>query len=211
MCSGGRNKNIRKKVKYEKIKKQKIILIVLFLIISAILLFGYSYSKYITQVNGKGVIDVAKWAFLVNGETASITNLNLAQTYRADTLVANKIAPGTKGSFDIVIDTTGSDVGIDYNVAFTNEVSKPSNLKFSYEGNTANSVKELEQFLQGTIAANAEEKIKTMTIEWEWKYETGTTEEEIINYDKKDTTDGKSLEQYQFDIIVTGSQVEPVA
>lgn len=175
-----------------------------------ILLGGGSYSKYLTQVEGKGVIDVAKWAFLVNGQTASITNINLAKTYKSETLAQNTIAPGTRGSFDIKIDTTGSEVGINYDVKFENEQSKPQNLKFTYDNHTVNSIKELEQFLTGTIEANSNEKVKTITIEWKWPYETGNTEKEKSEQDLEDTNDGKLLEQFNFDIIVTGTQVEPV-
>lgn len=193
----------------KKTKKKGIIVALLLLFVVAMFLLGTSYSKYITQVDGKGVIEVAKWAFLVNGQTASITNLNLAQTYHADTLVANHIAPGTRGSFDIIIDATGSEVGIDYQVNFENETNKPSNMKFYYQENVANSIKELETLLKGTISAEAEEKVKTMTIEWEWNYVSGTTPEEIAHQDIIDTRDGKNLTQYQFDIIITGTQVEP--
>ena len=192
--------------------KKRILLITLLLLVLAlmIILGKGSYSKYLTQVNGKGVIEVAKWAFLVNGETASITNINLAKTYTPETLAQNTIAPGTSGSFDIKIDTTGSEVGINYDVKFENENSKPQNLKYTYDGHTVNTIKELEPFLIGTIDANSNEKVKIMTIEWNWPYETGSSETEIIAQDIEDTNDGKLLENYSFDIIVTGTQVEPV-
>lgn len=193
----------------KKTKKKGIIMALLLLLLVVMLLLGTSYSKYITQVDGKGVIEVAKWAFLVNGQTASMTNLNLAQTYHADTLVANHIAPGTRGSFDIVVDATGSEVGIDYQVNFANEINKPSNMKFYYQGNMVNTIKELESLLKGTIPAEAESKVKSMTIEWEWSYVSGSTQQEIMQQDTIDTRDGKNLTQYQFDIIITGTQVEP--
>ena len=125
----------------KKSKKRIILFIILILlIIFMALLSGGSYSKYLTQVNGKGVIEVAKWAFLVNGETASVTNINLAKTYKAETLAENTIAPGTNGAFDIKIDATGSEVGIDYKVVFQNEENKPQNLQFTYDGHTVNTI-----------------------------------------------------------------------
>lgn len=193
-------------------KKRIILFVLLFLLlVFMVLLGGGSYSKYLTQVDGKGVIEVAKWAFLVNGETASITNINLAKTYKAETLAQNTIAPGTRGSFDIKIDTTGSEVGINYDVKFQNEQSKPQNLNFTYDGHSVSTIKELEQFLTGTIDANSNEKVKTMTIEWNWPYETGNSAEEKQTQDIEDTNDGKLLEQYSFDIVVTGTQVEPIS
>ncbi len=206
------NKKYKSKRKEEKMKKSKrkgIYIVLLLLLVVGIFLLGNSYSKYVTQVDGKGVIEVAKWAFLVNGQTASITNLSLAQTYQSDTLVENHIAPGTRGSFDIIVDATGSDVGIDYKVTFANETNKPNNMKFYYNGIMANSIKELETLLAGNISAETENKIRTMTIEWEWSYETGTTKEEIKRQDSIDTQDGQTLNQYQFDILITGTQVEP--
>lgn len=196
-------------MKKQKNIKKKILILLILLLIILVTLLGNTYSKYITKVEGKGVIQVAKWAFLVNGQTATMTNINLAQTYNASTLIANRIAPGTRGSFDIVIDATGSEVEIDYDVKFLNQNNKPTNLKFNYNGNIVSSINELEQFLNGNIPANSNEKIKTFTIEWFWNYETGNTKEEIASYDAKDTQDGKTLDKYSFDVVVTGRQVEP--
>lgn len=197
-------------MKKEKNKKKKILVALLLLLIIMLVLLGNTYSKYITQVEGKGVIEVAKWAFLVNGQTATMTNINLAKTYHENTLLQNRIAPGTRGSFDIIIDATGSEVGINYDVKFLNQKSKPTNLKFQYDGNIVSSLSDLEEMLQGNIAANANEKVKTFTIEWFWEYETGSTKEQIASHDIQDTQDGKNLKQYSFDVIVTGRQVEPV-
>lgn len=191
----------------KKSKKKLILLALLILLcIFMILIGGKSYSKYLSQIDGKGVIEVAKWVFLVNGQTSSITNMNLAESYDFSTLTDNTIAPGTRGNFDIVIDTTGSEVGIDYDVIFKNEKNKPQNLQFIYQGNVVNNIKELEPFLIGTIDANSHEKIRTMTIEWMWPYETKNGE---IDEDEEDTKDGLLLEKYQFDIIITGRQIEP--
>lgn len=192
----------------DKLKKKKAIIILLFLLIILFALLSKTYAKYLTQIQGKGIIDVANWSFIVNGQTSSMTNINLAQTYDEKTLLKDKIAPGTKGSFDIIIDTTGSDVGIEYDVKFLNEKEKPHNLKFKYDDTTVSSITELEEKLKGVISANEEEKIKTLTIEWSWDYQTGNTEELIENSDIKDTQDGIKLGEYSFDIVVTGKQIE---
>ncbi len=195
---------------YLKKKIKKILFLVpILLVIVITLIVGKSYSKYIDQVQGKGIIKVADWSFTVNGETAKITDINLAQTYKADTLSQNTIAPGTQGAFNIVIDASGSDTGIEYTVKFENETDKPSNLKFIYEDNTVNSIKELETFLSGKILASDMQKVKVMTIEWVWKYETGNSAEEIKNNDKTDTEEGKKLENYKFDVKVEGMQIIP--
>ena len=48
-------------------KKKKIILIVLSLVVLVATFFGgQTFSKYVTEVNGKGIANVAKWNFKVN-------------------------------------------------------------------------------------------------------------------------------------------------
>ena len=53
--------------------------------------------------------------------------------------------------------------------------------------------------------------MKDLIIGWNWKYETGTTPEEILKNDKIDTQNAKEINDYTFDIIITGTQVEPQA
>ena len=126
-------------------------------------------------------------------------------------LVNNKIAPGTSGSFDIKVDATGSEVGINYNITFTEEENKPQNLKFEYNDIEYNSIKDLEDDLSGTINANDEDKTRTLNVKWKWDYETGSNPEEILSNDLVDTEDAKRIQNYTFDVVVTGTQVEPQA
>ena len=113
-----------------------------------------------------------------------------------ETLVDNKIAPGTSGSFDIIVDATGSEVGINYNITFTEEENKPQNLKFTYDDVEYNSIEELESNLSGTIDANAENKTRTLNIKWEWPYEIGESPEEIESNDLVDTQDAQRISNY---------------
>lgn len=190
-------------------KKKVILILVLLLIISISFVVGQSYSKYMSQIKGKGVAEVAGWSFLVNGQEETVQTINLASTCNNQTLVNNKIAPGTNGKFDIVIDATGSEVGVDYKVTFSNETSKPANLKFTYQGTVFNSIFDLAQVLQGTINANDTNKLRTFTINWQWDYETGTNPTDILKNDKVDTQDGKTIKNYTFDIMISGTQVVP--
>jgi hypothetical protein len=193
-------------------KKKKVILIIA--ILSCIILSfigGQSYSKYVSEVRGNGMAEVATWSFKVNGQKEQVQTIQLVSTCNNNTLVNNKIAPGTSGSFSIIVDGTGTDVGIDYNIEFTNESTKPTNLKFSYNDVEYNTIEELGNNLSGTINANDEDKTKTLTINWKWAYETGENESEIDNNDKIDTQNAKDIATYTFDVIVSGTQVVPQA
>ena len=125
-------------------------------------------------------------------------------------LLNNKIAPGTSGSFDIIVDGSGSNVGINYEISFTEENDKPQNLKFIYDNVEYNSIIELENKLSGKIEADNQTKIKIINIQWKWNYETGSTAEEIANNDLIDTQDMQSIQDYTFKICITAKQIEPV-
>ena len=60
--------------------------------------------------------------------------------------------------------------------------------------------------MKGTIAHTESTRINEVAVVWNWEYETGTTEEEKLTNDIRDTQDANTIEQYTFDIIVTASQ-----
>lgn len=191
-------------------KKKKIIVIVA--ILSAIVisfLGGQTFSKYITEVKGTGSAQVAMWSFKVYGDNEQTQNVKLASTVDDNTLVDNKIAPGTKGSFSIKIDGEGSDVGINYNIKVQNETQKPVNLFYTYQGKTYTDLNELALTASGTINADDSNKVKEILVNWEWPYQTGSDEISKSKNDVQDTQDGKNISNYTFDIVVTGTQVIP--
>ena len=160
-------------------KSRKIILAVIALaIILMSFVGGQVYAKYMSKVEGHGTAEVAKWNFKVNEKEEQLQAISLNSTINNKTVSNNKIAPGTQGSFQIKLDATGAEVGIDYN-------------------------------LTGTINANDGEKTKVITIDWIWPFETGTTAEQILANDKIDTQNAKSIRNYTFNIVVTGTQVNP--
>ena len=168
-------------------------------------------AKYFNEVTGDGEIEVAKWYFDVNNATETMATIDLAETYDEDTLVNGKIAPGTKGQFDLVINAGESDVGVDYTVEFTNEQHKPENLKFKVNGvelpDSTKGITGYNSVFTGNIKPE-DARTVTLPIEWEWEYETGMGTEIDAN-DEKDTEDGLAALDYTFDVLVTGTQVVP--
>lgn len=190
----------------EKVKKGATIAIVLVSVATIGILGGSTYSKYFQRIDGEGSATIARWSFKANEQTQKIANIKLTNTYNENKLLKNTIAPGTSGSFDIVLDATGADVAIDYAVTFDNLQNKPQNLKFTYNGTTANSLEGLENVLKGRIGLN-DSRTKTLTINWDWQYETGNSADAIALNDERDTQDaGKT---FTFDVKITGTQVNP--
>ena len=192
-------------------KKKAVIIIAILVAIILSFVGGQTYSKYVTEVRGDGTAQIATWDFKVNGQKEEVQTISLGSTYDSSTLVNGKIAPGTEGNFQIIVDATGSDVGIDYKIKFSDETTKPTNLKFYYQEVEYNSILELGDALSGTINANDENKSKTFDIKWKWNYETGSNPTEIASNDKIDTQNAQEITNYEFDVIVSGTQVVPQA
>ena len=192
-------------------KKKAVIALCILVVMLVAFIGGQVYAKYISQVRGNGIAEIATWSFKVNGEKEQVQEIRLASTCNNQTLVNNKIAPGTSGSFNIKIDATGSDVGINYNITFAQEENKPQNLKFVYGGIEYSSIKELEGKLSGMIEANERDKTRTINVRWQWDYETGREPSQINENDIVDTKDATNVANYTFQVIVTGTQIQPQA
>lgn len=196
-------------------KKRKLISLILILLLVGISLsLVYTNAKYTSTVSGGASASVAKYVLNITGTdsygtTDTIDNLVLAETCDPKTLVNGNIAPGTSGSMDIVLDATGSEVGIGYEVTFTNtsEHSLPSNLVITLDGENWDTSKKIT----GTIDANASDKTVTRTIEWSWAYETADETGSVVVGDTADTSDGTDAFDYSFTVTATGTQVEPIA
>lgn len=195
------NENIK-----EKLKKGVAYSAILLSVATIGVVGGNTYSKYFTKIDGEGNAEIARWSFRANNTSTVMEKIQLNNVYNTNILKNKTIAPGTNGSFDIILDATGADVAIDYAVTFDNLVNKPTNMKFTYGNKTSDTLKGLEDVLKGRIALN-DARTQTLTIKWSWDYQTGTTAEEKANNDKIDTND--SGKDFSFDIKVTGTQVKP--
>lgn len=188
-------------------KKNKGILGIVSVLLIILLLTGaggYTLARYASQEQGNGNARVANWSFKIDKDGQATKIVNLTNTVDKNTLVNGKIAPGTSGEFSIKLDATGSDVAVDYILAFVNEKDKPSNLVFNYEGRKLKSLSELGD-VKGTIGISGD-RTATIKIGWTWAYQTGTNAEEKIENDVIDTRDGTSPLDYTFEIIAKGTQ-----
>ena len=158
---------------------QNITIIILILIFSIILIFTYKIAK---ETKTQGQDDILFFKLWSNGEKQNqIQNsnsenlnkkiaeynvkvsknkyeyqeINLLQTIDYKTLVHEKVAPGTKGEFYIIVTSNST---LKYKIDMKAKNQKPQNLKFSI----------LEK-QEGTIKRGEQKKIKVM---WEWQYDT---------------------------------------
>jgi len=188
-------------------KKRTRIAPVVALAVMGIAVLGLSaavYAKYIASIQGKSAsAEVAKWAFKEENESKELT-CDLSQTYNSDTLVAGKIAPGTKGTCNIELSNANSEVGVNYTITIK-EVSGPQNLVFKYGSN----VLAVNSTVTGKLKVGG---TKTVSISWAWPYETdsgaGDTADTIDGRTAADNaTTGTDEMKVTFD--VTGVQTKP--
>ena len=192
-----------------KSKNKGAVVVLALALIVAIILSMYAYSKYTSTLTGNGTSTVAKWSFKVNEQTQTIPDINLGETMDAHSnVVDKKLAPGTSGHFDLILDGSGSEVAIDYNIKLA-ITQKPTNLKFYLDDKYQTPISETDGTLNiaGSIALEDVNTSLTKTIYWQWPYETGKTSNEIDKNDETDTKDsGKNV---TMTITVTGTQRDP--
>lgn len=164
-------------------KTMKMILITLLIAMIALVLVSGTYAKYTSSASGSDTARVAKWSFNV-GENDIVakdtftfdlfkTITDTDEKTETDVVSANAdkvIAPGTSGSFDLVLENkseTSAKYGITYTV--TNTASIP--VQFSVNGKdwTDNLANVVESDTDTKLAAN--NGTKTITIQWKWAYD----------------------------------------
>ena len=175
-------------------------------------LMGGTLARYVTEVTGNANAEVAAWSFKANASDTKFTNIDLGSTtnrtkYDAKDIKDGVIAPGTKGTFDIVLDGSNSDVGVDYTVkiAAKSGTTLPTDLTFKVINGTGEATDyTLNSDITGTIGydAIAANMKKTITVSWEWAFdENDTTSSNDNTYADKTWT---------LDITASGSQTTPV-
>ena len=198
-----KNKNIRRLI---------IVIILIFLIFKIVC----SNLKFDSIKNN----DFLFLKFLASGQKDSIDNLNQKSIYKfnvdykdmklksinlldsADktTFVYEKIAPGSKGEFEIELN---SNQNLKYRIEFKSNNAKPQNLNFKvFKDNVfldeANTLEELSESMKGDI--NKNQKI-IYKIEWYWEFQNSQGLEKV---DIQDTNDAKNINQYNFDVYTYG-------
>ena len=168
-------------------------------------LLGGTLARYTSEVSGNATFTAAKWEFSAkNGENALAQDFTLDIGATANkNIVDGTVAPGSKGSFNIVLDAGDSQVGIDYAIKFKNDstASLPSGLKFTVDTQpvTLDDPNGITGKLVYDELGAATVTNKTITVNWEWPY----------GADADDTADaGKTTKLV---IEITGTQQALVA
>ncbi len=116
------------------INSRKIKLMIAF--VSLLISFNFiqeTYAKYVKNVAGNAEMAVARWRILVNNEnirTGSLAASTITPVFAGSTHIASDVvAPLSTGYFDIIIDSSETDVSFTYTISSdVNENSDVSDL-----------------------------------------------------------------------------------
>lgn len=157
-------------------------------------LVGGTFAKYTSSATGNDNANVAKWDIKVGGTNIATNDtftFDLFKTIKDSNGTADEtdmspvdgtiIAPGTRGSFDIVIKNdsqVNATYAIDYTVTNTNNIP----VKFSVDG--TNWFDDINYLDVRSVAINMG-ATATVTVQWMWEFER-------IDGDTQDTTLGSA-------------------
>lgn len=169
--------------------------------IDDIIFFKLLSNGGFNQSSNASINTQKQYQFKIKYKDINFKSINLNETINKETLVYEKIAPGTSGSFNILLD---SNQDLNYKIQFFSLNEKPKNLNFIALKNerfiaTANTLEDLAYNLAGNIRKN--EKIN-ITINWYWNYENNSQKEDI-----QDTKDAENIKTYKFNICTVGEEM----
>lgn len=191
-----------------------IMLIVITMISSSIGLFAW--AKYISSQSGNATAPIAKWHFNLKTGEYTLNGPQLLTLTRTDNYThveEGKLAPGTSGVLPIIVDTTGTETDLTYdviitinncpqNIVFTPQTPASTTVTTTGDGTAQSPRVRTIKISKYIPYANVGEHDETIT--WNWPYETGTGNTVITN-DVIDTAD--SGKEVTVTITATGTEV----
>ena len=180
-------------------KLGKFVAFVLLITIIAVILVASTYAKYTTSKDLEAVATVAKWSIKLGGKdiTQNETVIFDLFTTVKDTdgndetdVSANRIAPGTQGSFDVELENA-SEVTAKYTVTFESQNASNIPVEFSVDGGTTWKTDIEELTLTDVLEAGAKTSTtESPKISWRWIFERGTEDSEKTINNETDTALG---------------------
>lgn len=137
-------------------------------------------AKYASEASGNATATVAAWKVAFKdgsgaefNDSSNKLELNLKDTNQetANLVATDKIAPGTKGSFDLKVDGTGTEVAFTYTIELDVSSCTDAPLVF-YKDSIADANKvtatDNKITVTGDVMADDTGTVATQTIWWQW-------------------------------------------
>ncbi len=163
-----------------RLNKKFIVLLAFVSLFLCIVTLQDTYAKYVSNANGTTDIAIARWRILINNFDVrnELTSSNLiTPVFSGNANIASGvIAPTSTGYFDIVVDSTETDVSFTYNISVAND---PDSIveDIVITGCTLNGQPATfnNNAIAGTIYLTNPTKVNTIRVFVEWNDSTGQT------------------------------------
>lgn len=168
--------------------KKRIYILIIFFVLIILIAFALKYFYQKQNLKFEDLLIFSMWnennIYVLEPNKNPEIQINLYKTIKGEDKLYKKIMPGTKGEFIIIVK---KDSDLKCKIMFMNITKKPKNLEFYLNGNTYNTLEEMQTEINEVLKEN-----DRITINWEWKYHTNEQE------DIEDTEDGEQLKEYVF-------------
>jgi hypothetical protein len=159
-------------MKNNKTKKILRVTAVFFAFIAIILIINESYALLQTISSGNVEVKTGSWIIklneknISNGITETFTLNNIIYDESDENIENGYIAPGKSGYFDIILDPSGTDVAISYEINVRLEdCDYPENIKLSVENTSTDGDVQVDgNIFKGLISLNDIKSNKTITL-----------------------------------------------
>ena len=161
-----------------------------------------TFAKYTSTHTATDTVTVAKWDVKVDDAAFSDTaTFDFTETWTdsdgnvEDDVADNKLAPGTKGSFDLTV-TNSSEVNAQFKVNFDFAALNAIPLNFTFKIDGAD-------YTQGDFVEIAMNASKVITVTWEWPFEAVGS-----NTNAADTALGEAGTTFNVSATIVAEQVD---
>lgn len=150
----------------EQKRYRTIIIAIILLLLGLVLIIAGTYAYYQKTITGTVTGTIATWNFKANSSTSSF---RVTLTPSGNKTANSTIAPGTSGSFSVVLSAASSALPVNYVLTFGSFTNIPTNLVF-YSDSSHTTVADIEASgysVSGSLAAGGS---VTKTWYWVWPY-----------------------------------------
>ena len=161
---------------------KKVVAVIAALCLVMVCLIGGVVAKYVSSTTGSSTATVAKWSILVNEKEVAVSpettvdfdlfaTINEADTTTAEANVTEgKIAPGTGGSFQLVVENK-SEVDAKYTIALAETNANNVPIEYSLDKETWTGDMTAINTAQKDVSIARETGSKTIVVYWRWAFE----------------------------------------
>lgn len=163
--------------------KKRLILLIAFVLVVTLFVIIDTYALFETNGVANKDIEIGRWSIVLNNvdiSTSRVITLNNFSYSQSSHTAPGYFAPGMSATFDIVIDTTLSDVSVAYTLDIDGEsLEDYPNIYFSIRDMDTNQ-EIVSDTYSGIIRLSDQNRVKTIRISLTWNNQT--------QYDESDTS-----------------------